>query len=181
MLAGAYAAGFYNARRMGRSCPLHSRPPYHGVLQALQAAGYVAGAGIGLWLGGFWFYLMCVAAGVVALIISVLRMRAGLMARVHVERAVRWLMVLMAGVSILTTAGVVLSLVFETIRFFAEVSFIEFLFGTQWSPQTALRADQVAADGLFGSVPPFGGSFADYRGSTTSGSALRSVLCNLYV
>ena len=42
---------------------------------------------------------------------------------------------------------------FETIHFFQKVSLSEFLFGTKWSPQTALRSDQVAADGSFGAIP----------------------------
>ncbi len=34
----------------------------------------------------------------------------------------------------------------------------EFLFGLQWSPQTALRADQVGSSGAFGAVPLFAGT-----------------------
>ena len=61
-------------------------------------------------------------------------------------------------VAILTTIGLVLSLLFEALRFFARVPFYEFLFGLQWSPQTALRADQVGASGAFGAVPIFAGT-----------------------
>jgi len=43
-------------------------------------------------------------------------------------------------------------------RFFQSVSIFEFLFGTEWSPQTALRADQVGASGRFGAVPLFVGT-----------------------
>jgi phosphate transport system permease protein len=56
-------------------------------------------------------------------------------------------------IAILTTLGIVLSLLFETLRFFNLVSPTEFLFGTAWSPQTAIRADQVGSSGAFGSVP----------------------------
>ena len=71
------------------------------------------------------------------------------------------LWVLLAGasaVAILTTIGIVLSMVFETIRFFSMVSFHEFLFGLEWSPQIALRDDQVGSTGLFGAVPVFAGT-----------------------
>jgi phosphate transport system permease protein len=34
----------------------------------------------------------------------------------------------------------------------------EFLFGTEWSPQTAMRADQAGSSGAFGSVPLFWGT-----------------------
>ncbi len=53
----------------------------------------------------------------------------------------------------LTTIGIVFSVLFETLRFFSKVSPIDFLFGLQWSPQTAIRADQVGSSGAFGIVP----------------------------
>ena len=43
-------------------------------------------------------------------------------------------------------------------RFFQKVPLTEFLFGLQWSPQTALRADQVGSTGAFGAVPLFVGT-----------------------
>lgn len=58
-----------------------------------------------------------------------------------------------SGIAVLTTAGIVFSVLFETIRFFGKVSPIDFLFGLQWSPQTAIRADQVGSSGAFGIVP----------------------------
>ena len=61
-------------------------------------------------------------------------------------------------VAILTTIGIVLSLIFEALRFFALVPASEFLFSTHWSPQTALRADQVGSSGSFGAVPVFAGT-----------------------
>jgi phosphate transport system permease protein len=60
--------------------------------------------------------------------------------------------------AVLTTVGIVLSLLFEALRFFAQVPFFDFLFGLHWSPQTALRADQVGASGTFGAVPLFAGT-----------------------
>ena len=56
-------------------------------------------------------------------------------------------------VAILVTVGIVLSLVFETFRFFQIVPLSEFLFSLNWSPQTAIRTDQVGATGEFGAVP----------------------------
>lgn len=61
-------------------------------------------------------------------------------------------------VAVLTTVGIVLSLVFETARFFALVPAHEFLFGLEWSPQTALREDQIGGSGKFGAVPIFAGT-----------------------
>lgn len=61
-------------------------------------------------------------------------------------------------VAILVTIGIVFSLLFEALRFFDRISFWDFIFGTKWSPQTALRADQVAAEGAFGMIPLFTGT-----------------------
>ncbi len=54
--------------------------------------------------------------------------------------------------------GIVLSLVIESMAFFARVPVLEFLFGMEWSPQIAMRADQVASSGAFGAVPVFWGT-----------------------
>jgi phosphate transport system permease protein len=74
-------------------------------------------------------------------------------ARVKVERAVRIFMILCSTVAIFTTIGIVLSVLFESIRFFNQIPVTEFLFGVKWSPQMAIRADQVGAAGSFGMVP----------------------------
>jgi phosphate transport system permease protein len=73
----------------------------------------------------------------------------------------KWLMVLLVAASliaILTTLGILLSLMFESLRFFQFVPPVDFLFGTGWSPQTAIRADQAGSSGAFGSVPLFWGT-----------------------
>jgi phosphate transport system permease protein len=68
------------------------------------------------------------------------------------------LMIICSTISILTTVGIVMSLLFESMRFFDKVPITEFLFGLQWSPQTALREDQVGSSGAFGAVPLFAGT-----------------------
>lgn len=79
-------------------------------------------------------------------------------ARNNVERIITWLLILCSTIAIFTTIGIVLSLLFESIRFFTKVPVTEFLFGLQWSPQTAIRADQVGSSGAFGAVPLFTGT-----------------------
>jgi phosphate transport system permease protein len=86
------------------------------------------------------------------------RISPALRARNQVEKVVTVLMILCSTVAVLTTLGIVMSLIFEAMRFFARVSPLEFLFGLQWSPQTALRADQVGSSGAFGAVPLFVGT-----------------------
>ena len=75
-----------------------------------------------------------------------------------IERAIHWGLLLSASIAILTTLGVVLSVFFEALRFFQKVPITEFLFGLEWSPQIAIRADQVGASGTFGMVPLFTGT-----------------------
>jgi phosphate transport system permease protein len=79
-------------------------------------------------------------------------------ARTRVERAVMALLLIASMVAVLTTLGIILSLLFEALRFFSAVSPIEFLFGLNWSPQTAIRADQAGSSGAFGALPLFWGT-----------------------
>ncbi len=81
-----------------------------------------------------------------------------LRARHFVERAVMVALIACSAVAILTTVGIVLSLIFESLRFFQKVPFFDFLFGLNWNPQTALRADQVGSSGSFGAVPLLAGT-----------------------
>ncbi len=86
------------------------------------------------------------------------RVRPELRARNAVERVVQAVLIACSTVAILTTVGIVLSLIFEALRFFALVPATEFLFGIHWSPQTALRPDQVGSSGSFGAIPVFAGT-----------------------
>ena len=86
------------------------------------------------------------------------RLRPAFRARAKVERLVMGLLLAASLLAILTTLGIVASLLFESLRFFGHVSPFEFLFGTVWSPQTAIRADQVGSSGAFGAVPLFWGT-----------------------
>ena len=91
--------------------------------------------------------------GVLALLWARRRIRPELRARNEYERMVEWALFACSAVAVLTTLGIVLSIVFEAGRFFGTVPFTDFLFGTNWSPQTAIRADQVGSSGAFGAVP----------------------------
>jgi phosphate transport system permease protein len=104
-----------------------------------------------------WSNYLIVCAGLVfgllGAALSVRNLSARLRARNRVEGFVKWVLFAAAGVAVLTTIGIVASVVFETFRFFERVSPIDFLFGLQWSPQTAIRADQGGSSGSFGIVP----------------------------
>ncbi|GBD96966.1 MAG TPA: phosphate ABC transporter permease subunit PstC [Nitrospirae bacterium] len=74
-------------------------------------------------------------------------------ARIKVEQTVQVLMILCSTVAIFTTIGIVLSVFFESVRFFNQIPVTDFLFGLHWSPQIAIREDQVGASGSFGIIP----------------------------
>jgi len=86
------------------------------------------------------------------------RVEPGLRARNKVERTMELLLMAASTVAIFTTIGIFLSVLFEALRFFQQVSPLEFLFGLSWSPQTAIRPDQVGSSGAFGAVPLFAGT-----------------------
>lgn len=81
-----------------------------------------------------------------------------LRSREWVEKAMMVAMVVASTIAIFTTIGIVVSLLFEALRFFGKVPFFDFLFGLDWSPQTAIRSDQVGSSGAFGAVPIFAGT-----------------------
>lgn len=79
-------------------------------------------------------------------------------ARDRVETILTRALLLASGIALLTTFGIVMSVLFEALRFFGAVPLMEFLFGTEWSPQTAIRTDQVGSSARFGAVPLFAGT-----------------------
>ena len=105
-------------------------------------------------IGGAMALLVALVGGAFA----VSRIKFEFRARAGVERWVMLLLMAASTVAILTTLGIVLSLLFESIRFFKLVSPSEFIFGTSWSPQMAMRADQAGSSGEFGSIPLFWGT-----------------------
>jgi phosphate transport system permease protein len=109
-------------------------------------------------LAGIAMWVLALAASVGGLAIAWRKTSPKLRARNRVESTVMVILVVFSSIAILTTLGIVLSVVFESILFFQKVSWTEFFFGTQWSPQIALRADQVGASGAFGAVPLFTGT-----------------------
>lgn len=131
-------------------------PPAGEVTPALQAAAD--------------YYANLLTASRVALLVAGIALAAALAAsalrRVAKDfrarnRVERWVTVALwaaAALSIATTAGILFSVLFESLRFFQKVPVTEFLFGLHWSPQTAIRADQVGASGSFGAVPLFAGT-----------------------
>ena len=113
------------------------------------AAAYSSAASLVYWgLNG-----LGALAGLAAIFWGMGRVSPEFRARNRFEHFVKYVLLACAGVAVLTTVGIVFSVLFEALHFFSKVSPIDFLFGLQWSPQTAMRADQVGASGTFGIVP----------------------------
>ena len=86
-----------------------------------------------------------------------LKLKPDFRARTRVERSVMIVLLLASLVAILTTFGIVASLVFETVRFFGMVSPVDFLFGTFWGPDPMSNPDNPDGD-RFGAIPLFWGT-----------------------
>ncbi len=98
------------------------------------------------------------ALGILGILVVRRRIRPALRARNLVEQVVKSLLIVSSTIAIFTTIGIVLSVLYEAIRFFRIIPLTQFLFGLQWSPQMAIRADQVGSSGAFGAVPVFLGT-----------------------
>jgi len=101
---------------------------------------------------------LIIAVSFIGFAVAWTRLRPQFRARNHVEMAIQVALIAASMVAILTTLGILLSVTFEAIRFFQQVPFSDFLFGLTWSPQMAIRADQVGSSGAFGAVPLFAGT-----------------------
>ncbi|QTF91512.1 phosphate ABC transporter permease subunit PstC [Halomonas sp. BM-2019] len=79
------------------------------------------------------------------------RISPELRARNQVERVITVALALCSGVAILTTVGIVLSMVGEAMNFFRFISPVDFFFGTTWNPRFSTSGD--AGQGEFGLLP----------------------------
>lgn len=101
---------------------------------------------------------LAVVLAIGAAILAYRRLRPDFRARNKVEGWMNILLIGCSAIAVLTTVGIVASLIFESLRFFAVVSPVDFLTGLEWSPQTSLREDQAGSGGAFGAVPLFVGT-----------------------
>lgn len=106
------------------------------------------------WGGGLLAAILAVAGALLAL----RRLHPDFRARNKAEGWMQILLIACSTVAVLTTVGIIFSLLFESLRFFQVVPPVDFLTGLHWSPQTALRTDQAGASGAFGAVPLFVGT-----------------------
>ena len=111
---------------------------------ALHHYGTMALSLIAAILGGLW----CLKSA-----------HVGWRARNRSETIVQRLLLLMAAIAVATTAGIVLSLIFETLNFFNNIEWQvhKFLFGTTWSPLSGVQSGKLDPDKV-GAIPLFAGT-----------------------
>ena len=115
--------------------------PYRQAFSKVRMIG-IAGTLVIGFLGGTWAFL---------------RLRPDFTARTRVERAVMAILLIASLVAILTTLGILVSLVFETVRFFGMVSPVDFLFGKDWGPDPMGPAENPDSS-RYGALPLFWGT-----------------------
>lgn len=110
-------------------------------------------------LGANPYILPLIAISIVFIVASVFVLKPGFNAREHFEKWLKRLFILCSAIAVSITILIFISVVFESIKFFEKISIFDFLFGLEWSPQTALRIDQAGSSGSFGIIPVFIGTF----------------------
>ncbi|MEM8553035.1 MAG: phosphate ABC transporter permease family protein, partial [Pseudomonadota bacterium] len=100
-----------------------------------------------------WFALIAViaAVGAIGAALAQRQISPSLRARNRVEAAIKIVLLVCSAIAVLTTVGIVLSVLSEAIRFFTFVDPISFFLGTEWNPRfsTVGTEDQ----GQFGLIP----------------------------
>ena len=102
--------------------------------------------------------VVAISVAILGLVVVRAKIAPNLRARNAVEKVIKYILIVCSTIAIFTTIGIVLSLLFESIRFFQLVPVTDFLFGLKWSPQTSIREGQVGSSGSFGAVPVFTGT-----------------------
>jgi phosphate transport system permease protein len=102
--------------------------------------------------------IIIISLAVASILLVWRKINPALRARNQVEKIMTYFLIACSTFAIFTTVGIVLSVLFEAIRFFRIVPVTDFIFGLDWSPQMAIRADQVGSSGAFGAIPVFAGT-----------------------
>ena len=105
------------------------------------------------------FYLSILIVMILGVMFASRKLQPSFRAQQSIENYVKYFLFFCSSVAVLTTVGIVFSLLFESLRFFSDVSVVEFLFGTKWYPYIPIREGQSGSQGSFGAVPIFAGTF----------------------
>ncbi|MDE2436582.1 MAG: phosphate ABC transporter permease subunit PstC [Sphingomonadales bacterium] len=134
-IASGQAGVAFNSLATGLVAPFREAMQFYGLI------------GIALTL------VLALAGGTYALVSQ----SATLNARTRVEQALMMGLLAASLIAILTTFGILASLAFETMRFFQIVSPVDFLFGTNWTPDPMSGVSQGLKTN-YGAVPLFWGT-----------------------
>lgn len=104
--------------------------------------------------------VLAIGAALAAAWLAYGRIDPAFRARNRSETIIRVILMICAIIAILTTIGIVLSLIFETINFFGKIDWQihSFLFGTTWSPLSGVSAGKLDPEKV-GAIPLFAGTF----------------------
>ena len=106
----------------------------------------------------YFLFLSVLTLGSMTTLLCWILLPARFNARHQVESVFQTFLLLSASVAVLTTAGIILSVLFESLQFFQAVSLSDFLFGTTWSPQAAVSVSDGGSLSGFGVLPLFLGT-----------------------
>ncbi|WP_425466637.1 phosphate ABC transporter permease subunit PstC [Pelagibacterium montanilacus] len=109
-------------------------------------------------IAGWAMFVVALAVMLLAGFFAYTRLNYRFRARTNVERFLSGFMIFCSLIAIVTTLGIIVSLVAESLQFFSMVPPAEFFFGLNWEPQISIREDQIAGSGAFGAVPVFLGT-----------------------
>ena len=105
------------------------------------------------------FYVSILIFMILGVIVASRKLHPNFRAQKYIEKYIKYFLIFCSSVAVLTTVGIVFSLLFESLRFFSDVSVFEFLFGTKWYPYIPIREGQSGSQGSFGAIPIFAGTF----------------------
>ncbi len=102
--------------------------------------------------------IVVISIMIITFILSYRLVQVDTRARNKVEKYFIYILISCASIAILVTVGIVFSVLIEAVEFFKRIPILDFLFGLHWSPQIAIRDDQIGSSGGFGAVPVFWGT-----------------------
>ncbi len=90
--------------------------------------------------------------------LTIFLLKKGFNSKNHLESFTKKMMLIATLFGIIVTILITISILFEAVRFFKIVGFFDFILGTSWNPQIAIREDQATGDSSFGMIPIFLGT-----------------------
>lgn len=92
--------------------------------------------------GNLWKTVAVIAVALAGLVTALVRTTPSFRARNSVEGIVRSVLIFAALIAIMTTVGIFLALIFNTVEFFRVYNWTDYLFGTTWQPHSGSGSNQ---------------------------------------